>query len=1080
MNSFPRAWTRRLGAYAVLVAGALAACSPRAPSSNAHDAGSPDGGVAAQGSVIFSGLDAGRYAWLDTDNLLPPDVTKIQVTDTDGWHAHVVGTAGSVAADRPVLVTCLDLPSMALTRSGAQGEFSVDVLAPPGCTLQVKHDPKDRFLTSALLLDSRPETLNVPPGTWVRHSPPSSATQVKIVGRVANDLDPYAAETMVPYRLTGTVNTVQLSPGATVSITGEVRVLMPSGSTVPSTNATVSVFLTPLTNAQGHWVGGNQKFGSVLRTPVGTPIERWQTGGISFWAEDILSLAASGDERVGTYSLSQALPSDLEPGLYRLSFGVSWGGATWATAPSAAPHWAMYTYDPETTLGPTLRVGSPATPRLPFALFMDVPHNGVRGIADPAQAYKTGLRIGDAASFGVLPRLDAAGQPRVYRLEPVLPFLSYADRGVPRSPFVDLDLPSGQLTATVTRNGTSIVLGPSPFQQTRSSSPSTTTGRVLDRGGGNLGDAVELTTRDPAFRYVFPEDGSYSVRLQGTVRDRSGMDWALDGTFALEVAEPLDLEPPVLPGYPFRVGEQLPIAVQVNPSFPAEVTVRVTYSPNSGIATTQTFTGTANRFGYFNGGESFVFSAPGEYAVELSAKYTDGTHAYAGVMAWSSVVAEASPQISLHGRRGIDASIQPTRDRFTRAQTGIPIGGTHMNFPYLSGDVLMQTDNDAAQVRACFADSSGTLASLLSSHPDADLGVEGGTLAARASANEIPFISKTSNGLDVSLSPGQADVLAYYYAAVNRPGERVRAGVTEDNTDTFYWRFGETYGGQPGMGAEGDRPMDIKFQYLGGVVRTAAHNHYARYASLWVQLPDNDTAGSRTVAPLSEPLMTADGWPISMFVLPTLVKPGTVLEAGQHFTFAAQVGPPVPAVLHVSLFDPAGNLLQTWDRPTNEMGGLTDRSIQRTLETPGLYKVHVVVSSGAVSGGIFQETDFTLPVVSPSSERLPTSLPRTGVVAGLTPLQAQVQGAPGTLATSLLTVPGWIVAAKSTHLETGPTTFSLDAKALQTHFPLIDTYEPAGDVPGLADEFVWVLTAGEGAQLQAERVVLFGPEVWAP
>lgn len=989
------------------------------------------------------------------------------------------GLPASVAANRSVLVSCVDLPNTVLTRSGAQGEFSVELYAPPGCTLLVKHDPTDLFLSAPDLLSSpRPLEVNVPPGTLVRNDSTSQgATTFQLTGRVETEFDPFQADFMVPFKASGVISSLQLSPGSQFRLSGTIKVLLPQGSTVPTGATHVAIGFQPITDAGGNWTGGGQKFGSVFKTPLGAPIERWETASPPFTTEQQIQLTPGGQgEYTGTFQFEQPLPSSLPQGYYRLFLEVIWSGAKWGTpAPSGRAFTAMYTYPPTRTFGPTVKVGTPASPRLPFMLFSDAIHNGSRGVEDPAQGWRSAQRITEPASYAALPRLDASGAPRTYRLEPVLPYLSYVDRGLVRAPFLNVLPPRGSITATVSGPGGTQTIGPAPIAQTRSSSPATVGGTLLDNGGGNLGDPLELTTNSPAFRYAFPANGTYSIRLQGSVQDQSGFTWTMDGTFKVVVAEPLDIDPAVLPGLPLKVGEKLPIGVQVNPTLPAQVEVEVRFAPNSDVAriVTRTYRGTTNRYGYYFGGEAFQFDGPGEYAVEFRASYQRGDQAWAGVLAWNGVVAEANPSIAVHGRRGIDSAPQPTRDRFTRVSTGLGLDeGQHLNFPYLSGDVLMETDNDAAQVRASFSDPTGALRLFFLSHSQPEFGVDGGTLAERFDIGEAPFVSKTTSGLDPSQDPRSVDLSAYYFASVTRPGERVRAGVTEDNTDTYYWRFLAQYAAQPGLGVEGDRPTDVKLQYVGGVVRTPQKNHYGRYASLWVQLPDEDGIGSRVVAPLSEPLMRIEGEDIRLFVMLTLAKPGTVLEVGDRFGLAGQVGPPVAAAVHIELKAPDGTT-QKWDTNTNEIGSFFFGDLGRVLTAPGVYTVSVSATARGATGALFDKDSFPLPVVAKGAAPLKTNLPASGVVQGLSVHAAVESVAP---VRSLITVPGWVL--EDEQKASGPAVFELDAIELQDEYPLIDNQQPARPQPGLADEFVWVLMSGSGDQLQVRRVVLFGPELW--
>ncbi|MFP6755672.1 MAG: hypothetical protein VCB60_08130, partial [Alphaproteobacteria bacterium] len=79
----------------------------------------------------------------------------------------------------------------------------------------------------------------------------------------------------------------------------------------------------------------------------------------------------------------------------------------------------------------------------------------------------------------------------------------------------------------------------------------------------------------------------------------------------------------------------------------------------------------------------------------------------------------------------------------------------------------------------------------------------------------------------------------------------MREIISDDDIGTAYWRFDESYALQPGMGPDGDLPNDFKFMFGGAVFRddTRDLNRYGIYSSLWVQLPDRDSAVSRVFPP---------------------------------------------------------------------------------------------------------------------------------------------------------------------------------------------------------------------------------------
>ena len=294
-----------------------------------------------------------------------------------------------------------------------------------------------------------------------------------------------------------------------------------------------------------------------------------------------------------------------------------------------------------------------------------------------------------------------------------------------------------------------------------------------------------------------------------------------------------------------------------------------------------------------------------------------------------------------------------------------------------------------------------------------------------------------------------------------RPGERVRGGVTEDNTDTYYWRFDEQYDAQLGMGVRGDLPGDVKFQYSGGVIRTPQRNYYPRYGSLGVMLPDNDRVGSRVVAPLSENLRKAGGKDIKLFTILTLTKPGTVLEAGNTFGLAGQVGPAIQARVQVELSGP-GNFRKPWDVQTYEIGQYYVADASTKLDVPGIYTVNVSASSGGVQGQLFDWNSFPLPVVPQGAAAPKTNLPASGVVQQLT-VNARVDSPNAVRA--LLTVPGWTLQDKEVRASATDAVLTLDAKALQEQYSFIDTFQPAELKAGLADALGWVIMTGDGANL---------------
>ncbi|TMA35805.1 MAG: hypothetical protein E6J79_14350 [Deltaproteobacteria bacterium] len=117
---------------------------------------------------------------------------------------------------------------------------------------------------------------------------------------------------------------------------------------------------------------------------------------------------------------------------------------------------------------------------------------------------------------------------------------------------------------------------------------------------------------------------------------------------------------------------------------------------------------------------------------------------------------------------------------------------------------------------------------------------------------------------------------------------------------------------------------------------------YGIYASLWMHLPD-DESGETYVFPPFEganggpfdgPLLTLQGQAIDGFVVPLAVRPGTILEVGDTFSFAAELAPTLPAAVSVVVTGPEGH---TVTGRANPVGYFYDPAQDFTVNTPGVY-----------------------------------------------------------------------------------------------------------------------------------------------
>jgi hypothetical protein len=164
---------------------------------------------------------------------------------------------------------------------------------------------------------------------------------------------------------------------------------------------------------------------------------------------------------------------------------------------------------------------------------------------------------------------------------------------------------------------------------------------------------------------TFNQYGHHVITMTGVISDVWGNAYTGGGAYDLWVAQPLDIDPGVLPSTPFQVGDAFNPTMQFVPRVPADVHLTLTLYPNSNPAQaiTQTVTDRANSQGYFSPpGSAIRLTQPGEYRVDLTAIYSDpADRMYLGAMTWGGVVETPNSPLVAHGRRGLDSlrSIPP-------------------------------------------------------------------------------------------------------------------------------------------------------------------------------------------------------------------------------------------------------------------------------------------------------------------------------------------------------------------------------------------------------------------------------------
>jgi len=1043
----------------------------------------------------------------------PPKATLISISSpTADGEVTLTGAAGSVAPQSAVVAITLETGHFTTAQATADGSFTATLFAPAGTSVLIKADPDGA--TFARFLTGLGGTLNIffsngeeggdtiglagLPGTILRVADPPGPG-IRIGGAGQTDWDQ-----LPTWTFQGSLNTQTLAPGDPLRVRGTVRVDSPALQGVNALQVNASLRLERLSDTEGAGILRRNIYASTFLTPTGLPIERfpleWGDVGLDAYRQvPLVKRAATQAE--AEVSLTLTLPPDFPSGYYRPFLQFYFPEMPAEHPPSRSfirsVHSSGRSVPFEAPL-PVIRVGNPTPPRLYWPLLLDTLSNGSRGVVAVEDADRFGVaqRILTSSDTFVIPRLSAAsGQPLTYRLEPFVPTVGLSDRDIPSPPRIPFQFPSGSLTIAIRQpDGSERVLGPAPFVQLRFKSLVDEEGFLLDSGGGHITDAYQLSTMDPRFEVTFTQDGLHIITVEGAIDDIWGNTWAGGGTYEVHVGRVLALDTAVLPGIHFEVGDSFNPGLVVSPPLTAEVEVQLRHVPHSDIDQLQerVIRGRTNRFGYFQpAGNSVIFEQPGEYRVDITAKGQDAQgQLWMGSRTWGGVVAPVDPLIVAHGRRGIDAqdTIGPQWFFFdTIPQNGIT--NPHVPFPFQSGDVqwLREAEHGSAIPLVSFHDPSRQLTRLMRQRVDehqVPLQLSPGSFAERVVVGEAPLFSSRPDGIDPHLDPTKVDLWGYSYRSSQRPLVRVREEIGEDAMESAYWRFGERYADQIGVGAHGDLPGEIKFQYGAAVLHGSALDqaHYAIHGSLFVLVPDDDPLGQRTFPPFQGngggpsggPLFTLKGEEIDLFIHLTGVRPGSVLETGNTFALVGAVGPTLPAKVAYTVTAPDGSE-RTFRGQANSIGYYYEPEDNFIVDQPGRYTVDLQVTyDGRTSAGQvtepFPQGDvlgtahgrFSVYVVSPQSTPLEVDLPEHDfltapadfTVTATPPAGMRLTGGHMTALT-----PGVVLEDSSLTVSNNGLTYEYDPVGLAAGVPILDV-ERFGEP--VAADVVTVGLFGEG------------------
>jgi uncharacterized protein (TIGR03437 family) len=998
----------------------------------------------------------------------PPRASLITLSAPDSnGRVTVTGAAGAAPGNVSVLLISLNTGHYTRVVAGSNGSFTGSVFAPYGSTILAR-TYSERGPGTILYVPARS---GLGGGGGVPFSGSGWTLHV------------FQAPSYSPsWTLDGTIDSARLNPGESLTVRGTLRVVSSQIQAGSRIRVQTGLAIERLTGPDGVATCAVNMLSSAILTPTGLPIENsFNIFGPNSRAT--LDLMVEPGAAMGTIELTLPLPADFLAGYYLpyLSFafegiqfdppseGVTGVGSHFGRPPSqGGGQNAMYL--------PVIRLGNPAPPRMFWSLLVDTLNNGTRGVraVEDRNLYGIVPRVATNSDTFIVPRTNpATGAPYRYRLEPFVVQQAVGTGDVPPNPpKIPLRLPSGSLTVRIEQpDGSVQTIGPAPFAQIRMKTPVGRNGGLLDDGGGHITHAYELSTMDPSFEVAFTRDGLHRITVEGSVEDVWGNVWSGGGAYEVYVARPLALDTAVLPGTPFGSGDVFNPAILVTPPVPATVEARLRQLPLSDVqrAREQTIRGAANRFGYFSpAGAGLILQDPGEYRVDITASYIDAQgNLWMGSRTWGGVVASRAPKIQAHGKRGVDGGSDANNPRsqwFFRTQTGIPIGGSHTFFPFNSGDVAWLQKTDSVAPTITFQDPTNSIHALMRARAiccnmDQD-----------AASGEITPGSGRADRFHPHFDPSRVDLWGYAYVSVQRPLVRVREEINQSaGVGSPYWRFKDQYALQIGAAPGGDLPNDFKFQYGGVVLRGAALSQpqYDIYGSLFVLVPEIDPGGGTRVfppfqgngaGPSGGPIMKLKGQDVDLFIHPTGVRPGSVLEVGDNFSLVGSVGPPLPAMVSTKVTTPTGRILQFSGR-ANRVGYYYRPQDDFAVTEPGIYTVDVRVtfdgqtSAGQVStpfptGDVLGSANgrFFVYVVPRDSPLLTTSLPETMTVVAPGQLDITARAPAGQNLTSghvTTMMPGFLLQTNQLTATAGALSYRYDPATLARDFPNLDLNPPA-------------------------------------
>jgi hypothetical protein len=857
-----------------------------------------------------------------------PIAARITLTPQTADVVLMNGAVGAVFPRAQVLIRNLHTGETNSTRADAEGAFNIELRGSDLTPYQI-HAVENVPNPPLTATDDLPGSGMI----YQNYAAPqfgNTRTTFAAGGQLAYGAASWLAE--------GSIEKLRYAPGETLTLQLNVRMNIPA-TVDPSLLFIMRGQLallpmyradgTPLANAGAGW--------STVLTKTGLPIETVPTR-INLGDSNTVQAQRTGDILTFTLTFNAPLPADLPAGQYVPSVT--------GQAQIADSDWfdwyANRIFSTEgsgreavsaSRLPLFITIGDVAPPSMVWSLFQDAGANGANGLLSTTAQALFPVALSNQVQFSP-PTLILT--PGTYPLEPSLP-MQWANRAnALAAPLLPLQLPSGEYGVTIARpDGQIDRLSAQPFRQM-------VLPTLADRaryGGSTPQNMVRLTTLDPLLsNYPFNLYGTYDINVTGFLTDFTGQQYAGSGAYRVVVAEPLALQPAVLPGTPFTEGDVFAPGGRLLPAVPADITVTLRFFPlGRPDVLTQTITGKASRYGIFYSPQTFQFAGAGEYSVEYEARYTDEQgRLWAASLRGAGVVASADSGLIVHGKRGIADYVRDPQAWFdtTFYPEDAPDLPEILNFPYFSGDVAFIPDNADAGIQPVL-----TLQDIYGEY----------TATLRQIA---PDFSQDGQNLDWFITTDTLPVYAapesVAYISAVRPDVNLRQIVTDALgwQLPLHWTNADPLNQQIGAGIAGNQAGDYAFLF-GGVVTP---DDAATYAALAVVVPEDDSA--KVYPPFAAPLFTVRDEPITLFFHPTGTRPGQIFNVGDMVSVVGQVAPPLAADVRVKVIAPSG-IVREWNGRANHTGYFYVPPGDFAADEPGVWNIDIMLMfTGATSAEV--------------------------------------------------------------------------------------------------------------------------------